>query len=385
MRILYISSPSFADCDFPLIKEFYRQGYDVTYLINLTPYSLKSTLFNIKKQLPINDIIPASKYEELSVYADYMDLSKTYIINRTSKKDSNIKNLKITQKLYSFIKKGNFDIIHSDIFFVFFDIILYSFKKKIVQTFHDPLVHTGEYSFKAKIFRTLAAKNANKIILLNENQRDAFSDAFGIDKKRIFINRLGIYNCIHTFNINKTVDTTKRNILFFGRISPYKGVEYLIEAMEIVHEKIPNSELIIAGGGKLYFDFSKYKDVDYIELINRYVGMEELAHLLYKSDVVVCPYTDATQSGVVMTAFAMNKPVVSTNVGGMAESIKDNCNGLLVPPKDIKSLACAIIKVLSDDTFVKRTAEFINSEYCLGEKSWSFIVKEYINCYIAKI
>lgn len=48
MKILYLSTPSFADCDFPLIKEFIRQGHDITYLITLTPYSLKSTLFNIE-------------------------------------------------------------------------------------------------------------------------------------------------------------------------------------------------------------------------------------------------------------------------------------------------------------------------------------------------
>lgn len=76
MKILYLSTPSFADCDFPLIKEFIRQGHDITYLITLTPYSLKSTLFNIEKQLPCNDIIPASKYKELYIYSEYMNLDK---------------------------------------------------------------------------------------------------------------------------------------------------------------------------------------------------------------------------------------------------------------------------------------------------------------------
>lgn len=51
MKILFISSPPFADCDFPLIKTLQEAGNDVTYLIHLTPYSLKSTLFNIKNKL----------------------------------------------------------------------------------------------------------------------------------------------------------------------------------------------------------------------------------------------------------------------------------------------------------------------------------------------
>lgn len=385
MRILYISSPSFADCDFPLIKEFQKLGHDITYLIKLTPYSLKSTLFNIEKQLPFNDIIPASMYEELSLYSNYFDLSQTYIINRTSTKDSGLESLKMSLRLYYFIKNGKFDVIHSDIFFSFSEIILYRFRNKLVQTFHDPLIHSGESSFKSKIFRTLAVKNASKIILLNENQRKAFVEAFGIDDKRVFVNRLGIYDCINVFNFNKSTDLKTKKILFFGRISPYKGIEYLVEAMMNVHERIPESELIIAGGGKLYFDFSKYKNVEYITLINRYVGMDELANLLYESQVVVCPYTDATQSGVVMTAFAMNKPVIATNVGGMSESISDNHTGLLIAPKDVLALADAIVRILSDDSFGKRTADFINSEYYQGEKSWKSIVNKYVKCYTTSI
>ena len=140
MKILYYSSPSFADCDFPLVKEFIRLGHEVAYLINLTPYSLKSTLFNIEKQLPVNDIIPASSYRELDVYSNYMDMSKVYIVNRTAVKDSSLQNLSITLKLISFIKKGNFDVVHTDCFFRFYDILLYQFKNKLVQTFHDPFI-----------------------------------------------------------------------------------------------------------------------------------------------------------------------------------------------------------------------------------------------------
>ena len=65
-------------------------------------------------------------------------------------------------------------------------------------------------------------------------------------------------------------------------LSPYKGIEFLTEAMIKVHEVIPDATLTIAGGGKLYFNFQKYSNLKYINLINRYVDMEELAHLLQK-------------------------------------------------------------------------------------------------------
>ena len=79
MKILYYSTPFFADCDFPLVKALQEEGHDVTYLIALAPYSLKSTLFDIKEQVQENAIIPAICYLELKVYESYMDMSKVYI------------------------------------------------------------------------------------------------------------------------------------------------------------------------------------------------------------------------------------------------------------------------------------------------------------------
>ena len=73
MKILFYSNPFFADCDFPLVKALQEAGHDVTYLIALAPYSLKSTLFEINEQLPVNAIIAATRYPELMVYKNYMD------------------------------------------------------------------------------------------------------------------------------------------------------------------------------------------------------------------------------------------------------------------------------------------------------------------------
>ena len=144
MKILFISSPPFADCDFPLIKTLQEAGNDVTYLIHLTPYSLKSTLFNIKKQIKKNAIIPANYYPELKVYEEYMNLNKTFIINQTSKQDSSVSTLCLLIKLISFIYKEKFDIIHTDnIFNAWYILLYYLFRKKLILTVHDPFPHTG--------------------------------------------------------------------------------------------------------------------------------------------------------------------------------------------------------------------------------------------------
>ena len=100
-----------------------------------------------------------------------------------------------------------------------------------------------------------------------------------------------------------------------------------------VKEQVPDATLTIAGGGKMYFDITAYEKHDLVEIINRYVGMEELSGLLQNSALTVCPYTDATQNGIIMTSYSLCKPVVATNVGGLGEMVEEGKNRLTCSSK----------------------------------------------------
>lgn len=381
MKILYYSTPSFADCDFPLIKALQKAGHDVTYLIALAPYSLKSTLFDIKEQVPENAIIPAISYPELKVYESYMDMSKVYIVNRTVKKDSSLQALMMALRVTRFIKKGKFDVIHTDCMLGMWNLMLYKlFGKKMVLTVHDPFPHTGEISARKMFNYKMAMQSVHKFVLLNNKQKDKFCETYRVDSKQILINRLGVYDNIRTF-ISSKVPSYTHNVLFFGRISPYKGIEYLCEAMMKVREQVADTTLTIAGGGKMYFDIEPYQKQDWVKVINRYVGMEELAGLLQNCALSVCPYTDATQSGVIMTSYSLCKPVVATDVGGLGEMVENGKTGLLVLPKDVDALADAITALLKDDAKREKMADNIRSDYFVGDKSWKVIAEKYIGFY----
>lgn len=137
--------------------------------------------------------------------------------------------------------------------------------------------------------------------------------------------------------------------------------------------------LTIAGGGRMYFDYSPYECLKYIKLINRYIPTEELAGLLQQCDFTVCPYTDATQSGVIMTSFTMSKPVVATNVGALGEMIEDGKTGVLIPPKDTEALADAMISLLNDENRLKQMSETISTTYHSGDWDWNNIAKKYLS------
>ena len=380
MKILYISTLSFADCDFPLIREYQRKGIDVTYLLLLPPFALKSTLVDIKKQISVSGVFLATEYTEFKKYDSYMDMNRVYVANRTGMNSLSLSYWKYRRELYQFVKKGRFDIIHCDYMLGNMTKLLSTLTKRWVQTIHDPFPHTGEKSSKKDRIYRKTISCSNYFFLLNEAQKSDFCNYYNIQEDRVFTNRLGIYDNIKSF-VKPSLSRKRNNVLFLGRISPYKGIEYLCEAIKIVKKHIPDVTLTIAGGGKIYFDIEPYLRLGGVELLNHYVGMEELAELLGRCEFTVCPYTDATQSGVIMTSYSLAKPVIATNVGGLPEMIEEGKTGVLIPPKDSTALALAIINLLGNRESLNKMSRYIETEFEKGSKSWDRIATTYINTY----
>lgn len=384
MRIVFISSATYADCDFPLLREWNKQGYDVYYFMDLPCYSMRSTIINIAKQIPESGILDAMKYKELQMFQSYLNLKHFYVINRLNKTAFSFGNIIAQLDLVRRIAKINPDKIIIAGQLEFFGFMLYVFRKKIVMTVHDPFPHSGEKTFRKMFFRKIAFKLIPNFVLLNGRQKEEFKEYWHLRDNQICVNHLGPYDCTNLFlskNDEKKERNTGYNILFFGRISKYKGIEYLLKAMTIVHEQIPEATVTIAGRGQMYFDISPYKDLPYVEIANRFIDITELANLLYKCSLVVCPYTDASQSGVVLTAFAMNKPVIASNVGAMAEYIENGKTGVLVPPKDVQPLANALIDILGNKNKLSEMVKNIKERNLSDTNGWKGIARKYIQFY----
>lgn len=382
MNIVYYSSLFFTDCDFPLIRAFQNKGNNVLYFIELISGKTKGALFNIKTALPLHGIVKAEEIEEFKVYSEYLDLKNIFIVVRTNQL-WNLKNWITYYRLCLMIKAFRPAVFHSTLILGISESLLYLFKKKMVLTVHDPFVHSGETSRLLEIKRKIAFKFVPKFVLLNRKQSKPFSKTYNISSHRIYLNSLGIYDCLNYLSNRqgKTTLLPQKYILFFGHFSPYKGIDVLCESMKLVHKKIPDLSCIIAGNGKLNFDYAPYKNLNYITLINQYIELSDLSSLISNSLFVVCPYKDATQSGVVFSSFAMAKPVVATNVGGMSETIIDGKTGILCPPNNVEALSESIVLLYSDSELLKELGKNISKSYAKGEVSWDSIAETYIHCY----
>jgi len=141
-------------------------------------------------------------------------------------------------------------------------------------------------------------------------------------------------------------------ILFFGMVRPYKGLDVLLQAMQTVVSKV-QCKLIIAG--EFYEPVDKYTEMvsrlglePFVELEDRYVPNEQIAALLDRADVLVLPYHNATQSGVLRMAMSSGLPVIASEVGALADEVANDINGLLVKAGDPVALSAALIRYFKE-------------------------------------
>ena len=381
MKVIYYSKPFFADCDFPLIKEMQTKGINVRYYMPIGYNFTSSSILETNKPIRKWGIYKASKIKEMEKYKDCLDLDKLYLICGRNRKWWPMSWL-LWISLYIHILLFRADIIHITWQLHGLEKFLFylPFVSKKIMTVHDPLQHSGtinEEGEEKKRVRTF--KSIDTFILLNNQQVDVFSKTYNIPNNKILVSKLGVYDSIKYLKIEqKSIE--KPDIMFFGQILPYTGIEYLLDAMLEVNKVCKNVSCIIAGGGHIYFDISKYADKDFIKIENRYFGISELAGLVSNSLFVVCPYKDATQSGVVQTAFALGVPIIATNVGALPDMIKDNVYGKIIPPCDVESLASVMIDLIQNTEKLNLFKNNIKSQW-LSSMSWKPIVENYVNVY----
>jgi glycosyltransferase involved in cell wall biosynthesis len=133
----------------------------------------------------------------------------------------------------------------------------------------------------------------------------------------------------------------------------YKGLNYLVRALAKVPQEL-NVKLLVVG--EFWESEEEYRRLagtldlqDRLQIINRYVPNEEVSLYFSAADALVLPYQEATQSAVAQIAFGFNLPIISTDIGGLPEMVKDGVFGLIVPSRDEEALAGAIIDYFGQD------------------------------------
>lgn len=165
-----------------------------------------------------------------------------------------------------------------------------------------------------------------------------------------------------------SINNDKKVLLFFGLIRPYKGLQHLLNAMKYLTDRDQNYYLIIAGdfgeSKESYMNLIQKNDIyDNVEIHAGHLSASEVEPFFAACDLVVLPYESATQSAVIQVAYAFEKPVIATDVGGLPDVVLDGKTGYLVEPKNPEQLAEKIIiyfeehKKIQFSAYISKEAE----------------------------
>ena len=247
--------------------------------------------------------------------------------------------------------------------------------RRYALTVHDPVPHPGdaEAAGTTHLARRLLRRGAGLLFVHSEELREelrATGDARG-----------PIEVVPHGVSAPDPAPLPERPaLLFFGRMSHYKGLDVLLDAMPVLWERDPELRLTVAGQG-LVPDHPLLADPR-VETRFEHIPEEDLTGLFAAATCLVLPYRQASQSGVGSLAREHGRAVVATQVGGLPELITPDW-GRLVAPEDPAALAAAIAEV----TWTPGLAESMSraAAESVGESDWGAVAAKTLAAYRAHL
>ena len=234
-------------------------------------------------------------------------------------------------------------------------------RRPIIIEFHEVVDPLESSIFLIRIYSKVMGKLIRRLathyVVHSNADRELISKNYGIEKDKIEVIPHGIYD--HYKKIERNVARSRVGIkeefviLFFGLLRPYKGVKYLIEAYEsLPGDFIEKSRLLIVGEtweDKESKELAKESNFsNKINVVDRYVSDDEISLYFSASDVLVIPYTRASQSGVAHIGMAFGMPIIASEVGGLKESLGKYEGTVFVQPEIAKDIAKALMSVLDE-------------------------------------
>lgn len=274
-----------------------------------------------------------------------------------------IANTNVTTGLPSALSVGDYDIIHTHIptpwsadWSAFYS---NTKDKPLVVTYHNDIIGKGLASLIARVYNSIGLnyvlKSADKIVITQPNYLES---SLYLSKYRDKIEVIPNGVDVDKFRPEKDNKDENNNTIFFLSVLDeyhrYKGLDYLLEALKIVKNKISDVKLIVGGKGVLLDHYQEMAASlglkDDVEFVG-FIPDEEIAEYYSLADVFVLPSISSLQEGfgiVALEALACQTPVITTDIVGVARDLEKNEAGIVIPPKDIEKLAGALLNIFGD-------------------------------------
>lgn len=299
-----------------------------------------------------------------------------------------IANTNITLTLPFKLLRENFDIIHTHMptpWSADWSAIISVIRNKpLIVTYHNDLTGRGINKHIANLYNAtmqkILLKMARKIIITNKKYLE-YSPHLKKHKNKVVVIPPGV----DLKQFKPTGTQKQKNTLFFLSVldgfHEYKGLDTLLKALAPAKKEIPDIRLVVGGEGSLKEKYrSQAKELGLEEniIFAGFIPQEKIVEYYNQAQAFILPSTSSVQEGfgmVLLEAMACATPVITTEIVGLAEEIKENNAGIIVPPKDTAALSKAITKILTDQQ-LRNNAE-VNARKLATEKySWEIAAKK---------
>jgi glycosyltransferase involved in cell wall biosynthesis len=255
-------------------------------------------------------------------------------------------------------------------------------KRPRVFTAHD-VVPRDPRPGHAAAFRRIAV-SMDAVVVHSQNGAERLRSEFGVPAERIHVIPHGAFDHLTRPPDERPLPPELASvrqpvILFFGFVNPYKGLDVLLRAFA----RVSGAELWIAGVPRMDMtELHALADAapGTVRFVSRFIDDAELPGFFRRADMVVLPYREIDQSGVLNTALAFGRPLVVSRVGGLPELADLHDAAVAVPPGDDVALAAAISRLIADPAERERlgaAAARVGRE----EHSWDAIAARHLELY----
>jgi D-inositol-3-phosphate glycosyltransferase len=243
--------------------------------------------------------------------------------------------------------------------------------KKIVLTAHN--VNRGRRdaadTLANRVSLRIQYRLANRIFVHTDKMKEELVQQFGVHEKKVIIIPFGINDSIPKTQLlpNQAkellgIGRNSKTMLFFGRITPYKGLEYLIGAFKGLARRSDEYRLIVSGrvekGCEAYWEAIREQMREEVQngrivIRDEFIPDSETEIYFKAADALVLPYRNIFQSGVMFLAYSFGLPVLAADVGSLREDIVEGKTGFVFKPEDPADLARMIERYFASDLFAE--------------------------------
>lgn len=255
--------------------------------------------------------------------------------------------------------------------------LLHYLKGNVIVSLHEVWNHFEPSTTPSPLLKEAIDRQC-KFIVFSDNSKKAIKEIKGIDMTHVSCIPFGVFESFKSLTLDTIIPPLpQKYFLFFGYILPYKGLNVLHEAVEILGEKLGDFKIVIAGRGADP-TLEKIKNDERYFTITRFIKNSELATLFNSAYSVVCPYLTMSQSGIPQTAFAFNVPVIASDLDGFREIITEDI-GMLFECGNATDLAKCMEEIIVNAQKREELSQNIKQFASLHPRyDWSSICNQYM-------